>query len=82
MLRASVERIGAVKYGLRSLFQRAPELKSMREIGLMREAGKIVSEALGLCRSLIATNRWHPARNYTHVQAVAKHHHYFTGRIG
>jgi methionyl aminopeptidase len=42
-----------VKYGLRSLFQRAPELKSMREIGLMREAGKIVSEALRVSRALI-----------------------------
>jgi methionyl aminopeptidase len=42
-----------VKYGLRSLFQRAPELKSMRELGLMRESGKIVSEALRLCRSMI-----------------------------
>ena len=45
--------MGAVKYGLRSLFQRAPELKSMREIGLMREAGKIVAEALRLCRAMI-----------------------------
>jgi methionyl aminopeptidase len=35
---------------LRSLFQRAPELKSPREIGLMREAGKVVAEALRLCR--------------------------------
>jgi methionyl aminopeptidase len=34
-------------------FQRPPELKSMREIGLMREAGKIVSEALRLCRDMI-----------------------------
>jgi methionyl aminopeptidase len=42
-----------VKYSLRSLFQRAAELKSMREIGLMREAGKIVAEALRLCRSMI-----------------------------
>ena len=25
----------------------------MREIGLMREAGKIVAEALGLCRAMI-----------------------------
>ena len=37
---------------LRSLFQRAPELKSAREIGLMRESGKIVAEALRLCREL------------------------------
>jgi methionyl aminopeptidase len=35
---------------LRSLFSQAPELKSPREIGLMREAGKIVAEALRLCR--------------------------------
>src|SRR6516164_3374948 len=34
-------------------FQRPPELKSMREIGLMREAGKIVAEALRLCRDMI-----------------------------
>src|SRR5438132_6241878 len=45
--------MGAVRYVLRSLFQRAPELKSMREIGLMREAGKLVAEALRLCRSMI-----------------------------
>jgi methionyl aminopeptidase len=37
---------------LRSLFQRGPELKSPREIGLMREAGKIVAEALRLCRDM------------------------------
>src|SRR5439155_12636021 len=33
-------------------FQRPPELKSMREIGLMREAGKIVARALAICRAL------------------------------
>jgi methionyl aminopeptidase len=33
-------------------FQRPPELKSMREIGLMRDAGKIVARALNVCRSL------------------------------
>jgi methionyl aminopeptidase len=37
---------------LRSLFQRAPELKSQRELGLMREAGKIVAEALQICRAM------------------------------
>ncbi len=37
---------------LRSLFQRGPELKSPREIGLMREAGKVVAEALRLCRAM------------------------------
>src|SRR5262245_53478012 len=37
----------------RAFFQRPPELKSMREIGLMREAGKLVSRALGLCRELL-----------------------------
>jgi methionyl aminopeptidase len=31
---------------------RAPELKSPREIGLMREAGKIVAQALRLCREM------------------------------
>ncbi len=35
---------------LRSLHSQAPELKSHREIGLMREAGKVVAEALRLCR--------------------------------
>ena len=34
-------------------FQRPPELKSMREIALMRESGKIVAEALRLCRDMI-----------------------------
>ena len=33
-------------------FSSAPELKSTREIGLMREAGKLVALALRLCRSM------------------------------
>jgi methionyl aminopeptidase len=37
---------------LRSFFQNAPELKSQREIALMRESGKLVAEALSVCRSL------------------------------
>jgi methionyl aminopeptidase len=37
---------------LRSLFQKAPELKSAREIALMREAGKVVAAALRKCREL------------------------------
>jgi methionyl aminopeptidase len=37
---------------LRSLFQQKPELKSPREIALMREAGKLVAEALRLCRAM------------------------------
>jgi methionyl aminopeptidase len=37
---------------LRSFFHRAPELKSPREIALMREAGKLVAEALRLCRTM------------------------------
>jgi methionyl aminopeptidase len=37
---------------LRSLFQRPPELKSPREIALMREASKVVIEALDVCRAL------------------------------
>ncbi len=37
---------------LRSFFHRAPELKSPREIALMREAGKVVAEALRLCREM------------------------------
>lgn len=37
---------------LKSIFPQKPELKSSREIGLMREAGKIVAEALRLCRSM------------------------------
>ncbi len=37
---------------LRSLFQKAPELKSPRELALMREAGKVVAEALRLCREM------------------------------
>src|SRR6516162_1475589 len=37
---------------LRKFFHNAPELKSPREIALMREAGKIVAEALRLCRSM------------------------------
>jgi methionyl aminopeptidase len=37
---------------LRALFKSNPELKSAREIGLMRQAGKIVAEALRLCRAM------------------------------
>jgi methionyl aminopeptidase len=37
---------------LRSFFHKAPELKSPREIALMREAGKVVAEALRLCRAM------------------------------
>jgi methionyl aminopeptidase len=37
---------------LRSFFHRAPELKSSREIALMRDAGKLVAEALRLCREM------------------------------
>jgi methionyl aminopeptidase len=37
---------------LRTIFQRAPELKSARELALMREAGKVVSEALRMCREM------------------------------
>jgi methionyl aminopeptidase len=38
---------------LRSLFPRRPELKSPREIALMREAGKVVAQALRLCRKMV-----------------------------
>ncbi len=37
---------------LRRFFNHPPELKSLREIGLMRESGKIVAEALRLCRAM------------------------------
>lgn len=37
---------------LRSVFQRGPELKSSREISLMREAGKLVARALQMCREM------------------------------
>ena len=37
---------------LRSIFQKGPELKSPRELGLMRDAGKIVAEALRVCRDM------------------------------
>src|SRR5581483_10218204 len=37
---------------LRFFSSNKPELKSPREIGLMREAGKVVAEALRLCRSM------------------------------
>jgi methionyl aminopeptidase len=38
---------------LRSIFQRGPELKSAREIALMREAGKLVARALQTCREMV-----------------------------
>jgi methionyl aminopeptidase len=37
---------------LRKLFQNRPELKSPRELGLMREAGKVVAAALRLAKEL------------------------------
>src|SRR5438067_9912162 len=37
---------------LKTFFQNPPELKSTRELGLMRESGKIVAEALRLCREM------------------------------
>jgi methionyl aminopeptidase len=37
---------------IKQLFQKPPELKSTRELGLMREAGKLVSAALKLCRDM------------------------------
>jgi methionyl aminopeptidase len=38
---------------LKSFFRnQSAELKSAREVGLMREAGKVVAEALRLCRSM------------------------------
>jgi methionyl aminopeptidase len=37
---------------LRHLFRQAPELKSAREIALMREAGKLVARALRMCREM------------------------------
>jgi methionyl aminopeptidase len=37
---------------LRANTNRPPELKSAREIGLMREAGKLVARALKICRDL------------------------------
>src|SRR5436305_192329 len=38
---------------LRAFFSNKPELKSAREMGLMREAGKLVAEAHRLCRSMV-----------------------------
>ncbi len=37
---------------LKALFPQKPELKSSREIALMREAGKLVAGALKLCRAM------------------------------
>lgn len=37
---------------LRKFFNRPPELKTPREIGLMRAAGKVVAEAIRLCRRM------------------------------
>jgi len=37
---------------LRSIFQSGPELKSPRELALMRESGKIVAEAMRKCREM------------------------------
>src|SRR4051812_40796824 len=37
---------------LRNANTRPPELKTTREIGLMREAGKLVARALKICRDM------------------------------
>jgi methionyl aminopeptidase len=37
---------------LRKFFSQSPELKSTREIALMREAGKLVAKALQICRDM------------------------------
>lgn len=37
---------------LKTFLPKAPELKSTREVGMMREAGKLVASALRLCREL------------------------------
>src|SRR5438132_637664 len=37
---------------LRRFFSQSPELKSPREIGLMRESGKLVARALQICRDM------------------------------
>lgn len=42
---------------LRKFFQRAPELKSQRELGLMREAGKLVAQALNICEEMAVPGR-------------------------
>jgi len=38
---------------LKSLIPQKPELKSPREIGLMRQAGLLVAEALRMCRAMV-----------------------------
>jgi methionyl aminopeptidase len=43
---------GVKRFVLKQAFQGAPELKSTRELGLMREAGKLVSSALRLAREM------------------------------
>jgi methionyl aminopeptidase len=58
----------------RNFFSRPPELKSAREIGLMREAGKIVAEALRICRSLAKPG----TRTFEIDRAVEAHY----GRYG
>src|SRR4051794_30625369 len=52
---------------LKSLFPQKPELKSTREITLMREAGKVVAEALRICRVMAKPG----ARTVEIDQAVA-----------
>lgn len=50
----------------KQFFSQAAELKSAREIGLMRESGKIVAEALRLCREMAKPG----VRTYQIDQAV------------
>ncbi len=42
---------------LKKFFKRPPDLKSTREIGLMREAGKLVAQALKLCEEMAVPGR-------------------------
>ena len=44
--------VRTIRNVLRTIFSQKPELKSSREIALMRESGKLVAEALRLCRAM------------------------------
>src|SRR5437016_2379412 len=54
----------------RQFFSQPPELKSAREIGLMRESGKLVSAALRICRELAKPG----TRTYEIDRAVEAHY--------
>ena len=59
---------------LRREIQTPPELKSVREVGLMREAGKLVARALRICREMAKPGTRTAEINQVVEEFYASHH--------